>query len=461
MFDIGPEEKEWMVTLQPRPQITGKIVSGLLRLPVSAGVVLQGSVYGKPGSKTSRISWHRYDAKPIVDGHYELMRYSNPGPMLLRVEAPGFKPSVSEPVPLEDGPQTIDFVLKRGNGLEGIVLLPDGTPADGAKIVLNEGRSTNLSTDETMPPEGPGYHAVTTGADGKFWFADPDDEWTLRAFHGMGGATASGRDSSQPITLRLEPYGQIAGKLCVDGEPVANRWVLLMKARHNVPSGFADGQGRRTMTDSQGRFAFARVPQGRMAVLAETWDGPSGDIMRLGAAMDIAAGEKQSITLGGSGRPVIGRLDVPEQATSAVDSERSRAWIVTLAEPKLPSHLAASAETPQLDTVRLLEWLNGEEGRRYSEAVRAYNRTLDADGNPPTTERYYGVTLHTDGSFRVGRIPADTYRLVVALYPPATDPNAYRAIGTVDRFITVPAAIEADAGKPFDLGALPAVQPRH
>ncbi|MDB6037337.1 MAG: polymerase sigma factor, sigma-70 family, partial [Verrucomicrobiales bacterium] len=66
---------------------------------------------------------------------------SNHPKFQLQIETPGYRPAVSPEYFRKDGNQTITFKLRKAGPIEGIVLLPDGAPAENASVFLCTSRA--------------------------------------------------------------------------------------------------------------------------------------------------------------------------------------------------------------------------------------------------------------------------------------------------------------------------------
>ena len=86
------------------------------------------------------------------------------------------------------------------------------------------------------------------------------------------------------------------------------------------------------------------------------------------------------------------------------------------------------------------EWSETEEGKAWRAASRADQRLRDASP-------FFSASVGRDGTFRIDDVPPGNYGLNVMFHE--SSPGQVR-----DYNFSVPAAEEADAGKPVDLGVI-------
>src|SRR5262249_52523308 len=122
--------------------------------------------------------WAENEAVEVAGGRYTTRFSQTCDAFLVRVEAPGYQPAESRAFRPTDASQTFDFALRRGGGLSGVVLLPDGQPAAGAEVVLatkelgylmRAGRFDRMSN----------FPTVRTGPDGRFALHPTVDKYLL------------------------------------------------------------------------------------------------------------------------------------------------------------------------------------------------------------------------------------------------------------------------------------------
>jgi hypothetical protein len=205
--------------------------------------------------------------------------------------------------------------------------------------------------------------------------------------------------------LLVEPWGRVEGVLKIGSKPGANQKLSVFYERKmERPGVFLDYRGG---TDAEGRFVIDRmvpgdVTVGREIVLHESGNGMISAYTHA-VPVEVESGQTARVTIGGTGRPVIGRARAPEGSNRRID------WT----------------------------WGDGaiQRGRQFP--VR------------------YPFKLRPDGSFRAEDIPAGTYELRVEVREPSSDQSdpMGKLIGTVAERIVVPEMPGGRSDEPLDVGS--------
>jgi len=222
--------------------------------------------------------------------------------------------------------------------LSGTVLLPDGQPAEGARvvrwglgIVLEISNAavwadTNgLSRWATNPIIANPNRLIIADSQGRFvlpamidTYGDSRTHWVFATrSDGYASATAESVKAAQPMTLR--PWGRIEGTLRLGGKPVSNALVRLDSSAPNVYTAFAISAA----TDEQGRFVLSNVPPERFTLRWNLRSGPSRGEEGSTRPVDVQPGVATTVALGEAGRPVTGRL-VANTAAPGLDWTKAR-----------------------------------------------------------------------------------------------------------------------------------------
>jgi hypothetical protein len=184
---------------------------------------------------------------------------------MLRVEADGYRPFETDPMPTNTSGLVIR--LKRGEGPSGVVLLPDGKPADGATVIYAASQEQFGLTGRSLSAYGQKEGQQATDKDGKFAFQVRAHGQMLFASSEAGWAEESAERGGEGFKLRLKPWAALSGTLIYsNGTPAAGVTLSM-----TVPSDWQRGdphinvQGQ-TVTDTQGHFQFTNVPPRRVEV---------------------------------------------------------------------------------------------------------------------------------------------------------------------------------------------------
>ena len=129
------------------------------------------------------------------------------------IEARGF---VRQKTPIEVGEGATKIVLTEGGGMiEGIVLLPDGRPAEGASVALKKSQKP-LSLRGSQLQGYANDSIASTDAAGHFVLPSDSDATALFASHaaGLGRVTTNNSiTSGGTCKISLQPWGRIEGTI--------------------------------------------------------------------------------------------------------------------------------------------------------------------------------------------------------------------------------------------------------
>ena len=186
-----------VINLSSAPRVYGRIFDAETQKPVEAFTVIPGRKYSQ---NDRQIHWDRSELMRGSGGEYSLRMssyYFQPEARVL-VEAPGYEPQVSPAFTGIDA-YTNDFALKKGRGVGGLVLLPDGSPAAGATLVIIEkGESGYLDPTSQVRGNGGSADLAHTDAQGRFEFVPKLEPEKIFVSHEQGFGEAKVAKCSYP-----------------------------------------------------------------------------------------------------------------------------------------------------------------------------------------------------------------------------------------------------------------------
>lgn len=343
-------------------------------------------------------------------------------------------------------PDAVTAVAQAGNtALAGRVLDPNGAPAVGAQVAwIDADRSVSITDGRLMEPrfgdreKGP---IVETDERGHFRFEDePNDGFSLLAAHDAGFALIGSEQFAKDRMIRLEPWGRVEGRVAQGREPAGDK--IWMGGLPNS-TWFEHRRDYRyeTLCDSEGRFTFKRVPPGWFEVGYLIDNGDSSASLTSRTPVVVAPGETATVTLGGEGRPVIGRFVPPPDWEGPIYFGAGLRALDT-ARPDRPRPADYDQMTQRRQQEWLKQWHQTPEAEEYLKAVWH---------NP--NQRHYTFCVADDGTFRIEDVIPGKYKFTVGLEDPLSGgwPEEF---GGYSGTIEVPPMDEAYSDDPLDVGDL-------
>ncbi len=423
---LSPTDTEQVITLDPELIISGRVSDAATGRPVPKFRVVRGLLF----LNNPTVSWLVQDAAEFADGHYRI-KFAEPyAGYALRVEASGFKPAESRVFKASETTPSFDFVLTPAapsERLAGVVLRPDGTPAPGVEVALaTPEHPLTFEIGQFKFSHGSGMSFAKTGPCGRFSLDRRGAPYLLAATGDDGYAQATSAAFEKSNTLTLIRWGKIRGEARIGRKPAAGQLISFVRRDRNFqPGDFDSFYHIQTRTDERGRFVFERVIPGpsevARVVVTELGNGQSLGMGCWQEPVDVAPGDIVLARIGGTGRPVIGRIKLPDSKAPLVDWRRNR--------PATLSKLRSGDPVPP-----------------------------GADKDPHWADRF-AASLDKDGRFRIDDVPPGRYWLAVRIDPPpAPDARAQaRELGLVIISVDIP---EGDKDVPVDLGEIEAKEPR-
>jgi len=434
-------------TVVAPPRIRGTVTDAETGEPIKEFRVRRGVIY----PETEQPHWYSGDrnVQSFTNGKYEVV-FPVPYPSddrqyALRFEARGYYPAQSPPFRIDKDEQVFGVQMKPGKGPSGIVLLPDGRPAQGAKVgIAVPGRSIQISNGQRLYPE---TNTTETDADGRFELPPVDTDYKVVVVHEAGCAEVSRKDLEASPTVVLKPWGRVEGTLLIGRKRGAKQSIVLQIMQPFEPKAPSISIWYSATTDEEGRFAFDRVIPGEAQVAhsiptePSTW-GPAQVVY-----VEVKPGETSRVSLGGKGRPIVGRLVLRKDFSGTIRWEYASARLATrldLPKPKLPD------DWYEMDADTRRQWL---EAWRKTDEGKAYEAAVD---KAIRAQRLYTFAVKPDGSFRAEDVQAGTYQLSIRVYEAAEGGIGRwaRLIGSVSREVVVPEMPGGRSDEPLDLGNL-------
>jgi hypothetical protein len=389
-------------------------------------------------------NWKRRHTVTHINGRYNTT-FNSSRQHLLRVEADRYGPSVSRSFKEDEGALTFDFALKEIVGVSGIVRLHDGRPAANAEIfilsppgnssflgpIISNGKNTRQREDTIL---------VEADAEGRFLLSPQVEPYSILVLHDEGQAEVPHQELKQTSMITLQPWARIEGEVRIGNKAVSGESVYLSSRKSRSVL-----YRYRTRTEDNGRFVFEKVPPaidikvGRKIKIVP-FEAPRGSHA---IPLNLSAGETTHVTIGGSGRAVIGQISPPLDMASPIDFANSRGEIRFPSPPYPPGFVKMSDEER---TEWHEQWRSSEQGREFIK---------DYEQRDKLEPHLYAVRVNSDGTFRADDIPAGKYDLVIQVLKPPSGRGMFSdSIGWLRKPFEVSAMPGGRSDEPQDLGEL-------
>jgi hypothetical protein len=160
-------------------------------------------------------------------------------------------------------------------------------------------------------------------------------------------------------------------------------------------------QDYKAVASGDGRFQFTRVPAGRTRVARYIEVGERKWRRSHGRLVAVGPGQTAAATVGGSGRPVIGRIVAPGHELARIDWSSCQTTLKRqVPRHRLPDRWQAMSQDQRRQWVR--QWIHTDAGNAFDQLAQTY-----------------AVRLAANGAFRIDDVPEGTYQLTIGAHKPA------------------------------------------
>ena len=216
--------------------------------------------------------------------------------------------------------------------ITGRVIDGGGKPVAGAVVVV-AGRAKSVSIVDGQVESGSDVPKALSDANGRFSLIKPNAPFILLAVADSGLARSVGGQTSGR-TLTLERWARIQGTVRVGSRPDVGRRVMTLSDWGSDPAGPMFTWFSSANSSDRGEFDLPRVAPGTV-ILSRSVAVP-GQVGTDIQFLDISPGSQLTTTVGGIGRPVVGRIAFPDEA----DKPSFSGGVATLGRIQGPNSLS-------------------------------------------------------------------------------------------------------------------------
>lgn len=313
----------------------------------------------------------------------------------------------------------------KGPPITGTVLDPSGKPLAGATVVVSSD-SFGINVYSTPPANLPAGAISKTASDGHFELAPTEQPSAVVVYSSAGYGAAQVTDPPKPISIALQPWARLEGKVLSGGKPLPNAKVFVAQFGDQADwNRWHLIKQQQLQCDQNGHFVMDQVVPGANQI--GRTDSKRGMPERF-YHMDLPPGKTTFVTIG-QGRTLIGHLP---PAAAAFHSNNGS---VQIPQPTMP-------QPP--------DWDKLDEARKQK-LQKAFWETPEYR-NWQQTANVAEFNVAKDGTFRVEDIPPGTYQLNVQLGELSPGSYFVEGAGWGETPVTVPPMTSDQPEVPIDIG---------
>ncbi len=338
--------------------------------------------------------------------------------------------------------------------VQAIVLTPEGKPAIGAQAVLvPAGHWLSVINGRSFDND-PAYQRSTADTDGRVHFPGMQSPRVLVVIDASGYAQVDPPELLHLQQIHLQAWAHIHGRVRIGNQPVANAQITA-----NPPLEALDSVEPYSLvhTDAEGRFAMDRVPAGKLVVAQLVkWyfrgKPIAGGTMRRHVLM-LRAGQSTQVSIGGTGRPVVGAVELPAQLKGNHDWGFGTAQVKAKVDVPLPMPPALRNDSLVEREKWYAHFVTTDAGKKY----------LSDQEDRGLAVQIYPVEMAPDGTFRIQDVPAGAYTIDIDVRGEASgDHPAGKLIAQGQADFTVPEIPGGRSNEPLRIAPVPIkMRPHH
>lgn len=316
-YPMSPSYEEYVITMYPPLRVSGKVVDADTGERIDNFKLIHGIKW----EDNDNIYWDRREIQTFTQGRYEInITQPHKGGHLVQIEVDGYMPAVSRIFKDDEGEVILNFKLKKGTGPTGIVKLPNGKPAVDAKVLLSTASQPVYFQNGRTQTE-PTF--TKTDANGQFSLPAQTESYLLSISHDEGYAEITDKEFATSSEIKIEPWGKIKGVLYIGSKPGAGETISIFYSYSKAFEAKLPyvSHTYTAATDTDGHFTLNRVAPGKAKIGREIRINMGGGAYTSTLAnsipVEVKAGQTVTIQIGGTGRPVVGKVEIPKEYRGA------------------------------------------------------------------------------------------------------------------------------------------------
>jgi len=427
------------IALKLAQKIAGTVVDAQTNKPIAKFDLMRGD---QP-DQDQRPTWNRWDSRSFTGGKFQFpVDDQSDEARVYRVVASGYQSAVSRLIKSDELSVNLEFKLEKAVPITATVHLPDGKPAVGADVFIID--DNNLYMRNGQIAQNGDLKKFQTDSAGKFTFTPPPGDGTIAVIGESAFIQIPSDALAKSNEITLQPWGRIEGVVRIGpatapvGTKVAG-WAQnddynanrIPTLRHEVE----------TLCDDTGHFVIAKAAPGDYS-FGRQLASHTGFTYNNSEPVHVDAGKTTTLTLGGVGRPVTGRIIVPSSLVTRINWQNSNERVTGIRahspRPKLPD------DFDDWDEATRQKWLR----RYYASPEGKADQAEQAKAHRQV--RNYAFHVEQDGAFRVDDVVPGKYQLGLFFY----SPNLGQPIAGVSTIFTVPEMKTSRSDEPLVLPEL-------
>lgn len=414
---LNPSDKEQEVVLFKPGRLVGKVVDPETGEAIKEFRVIEGIQKSSPKHsfwKSGGVTWQNNSGKKVTGGRYVLPFNYHVDGYAVKIEADGYLPQVS-PIFYNKGVTVqFDILLSRGEGPSGLVYDSDGKAVVNADVIIAT-KERSIQIENNLVLSSSSIKRTLTDKEGAFNLPAVRDDYKIVVNHDDGVAIVTRDEFQKTNAIILEKWGRLEGVLYKGAElAVNNRVHLGNDTRNSILRDIRVSYQQEVKSNDKGEFVFEKVLPGKMTVSKIVELNKNSWTFANKTPVDVAAGKRSFVEVGGGGREITGRIILPagislkglnpspgglRLKTKADKSDEP----MDLPEMSFPEDFLVMSRKER--NAWQAEWEQSEEGKAFLKKVQEMQLSYSS------ILKNYPARLEADGSFVIEDVLPGKYEL--------------------------------------------------